>query len=179
MLTIIVSGSEFYNDDKQEFVYGDNEKLLLEHSLISISKWESKWQKPFLHTSDKTPEQVLDYVKCMTINKPSDESVYDRLDSDNFDEINKYISSPMTATWFNDLQTKPNHEIVTSELIYYWMISFGVPFECQKWHINRLLTLIRICGIKNSPSRKMTRQEVLAQNRALNAARRKQYRTRG
>jgi len=178
MLELIVPEQELYNDDTNEFVTVHKTNLKLEHSLISISKWESKWHKSFLNSADKTNEEVYDYIKCMTIN-PVDDSVYTALTNDNINEIMAYINDPMTATTIKDIPGKKNNETITSELIYYWMVALEIPFECERWHLNRLLTLIRVCNIKNQPPKKMSNREILNQNRALNAARRKKYHTRG
>lgn len=154
-------------------------ELRLEHSLVSISKWESKWCKSFLSTPNKTTEETIDYVKCMCLDEV-DEDVFNGITNDNISKIVEYINSPMTATTFNNTQdSKPNREIITAELIYYWMITLNIPMECQYWHINRLLTLIRVCNIKNSPPKKMGRQELMSRNAALNAARKKQLNTKG
>lgn len=182
MLEIVVPGSqEMWDELHQEFVYGDGKDvtLRLEHSLISISKWEAKWQIPFI-SSDKNEEQIMDYIKCMTLNPPADPEVYNRLTLENVRKINEYIESPMTATTIHERQGgRKNNEIVTSELIYYWMITFGIPVEFEKWHINRLIMLIRVCAAKNEPSKKMSRSEIMAQNRALNAARRARLHSKG
>ena len=174
MLTIMVPESEIYNEATNEFVYTKETTLRLEHSLVSISKWESKWKKPFLGKEKKTREEALDYVKCMTTTQNVPDTVYMCLTSKNYDEIGKYIEDSKTATWFSDDNNKPSSEVVTSELIYYWMTAFNIPFECQKWHLNRLLTLIKICSIKNQPkgAKKMSRSAVMKQNSALNKARR-------
>ena len=172
--------SEGWDEEKQEFVEPTYKILQLEHSLISLSKWESKWCKPFFSKEKKTGEQVVDYIKFMTITKNVDDEIYDKLSNENIEEINNYIEAPMTATTFSKEQTgKFNKEIITSELIYYWMIALNIPFECQKWHINRLLTLIRVCNVKNQPGKKMSKSEILSRNAALNAARRQQLNTRG
>ncbi len=178
---IIPATEELWDPVKEEFVEPKKEvKLVLEHSLISISKWESKWMKPFLGRQEKTNEELLDYVRCMTLNPNIDKSVYDRLTVDILKEINEYIECPMTATTFNNLRTPPSREIVTSEVIYYQMIALNIPVEFQKWHLNRLMTLIRVCSIKNDPKpKKMSRREIAARNTALNAKRRAQLHTRG
>lgn len=181
MLRIIVPATEQWDAAKEEFVYPNREQILeLEHSLVSLSKWESKWCKPFIDTKDKTFEENLDYIRCMTLNKNVDPTVYTRLTTDNVREINEYIESPMTATWFNE-NKKPGgkKEVLTAEIIYYLMIAHRIPFECQKWHLNRLLTLIRVCNLKNEPPKKMSKAETMRSNAALNAARRKKYNTKG
>ncbi len=180
MLYITIPSCEMYDESTEEFVYAKEQTLQLEHSLVSLSKWESKWCKPFLSKQDKTMEETIDYVRCMTVNQVSDPTVYSRLTLDNLNSINEYIGSPMTATTFsNTPKGGSSGEQVTSELIYYWMIALNIPFECQKWHLNRLLTLIRVCEVKNQPPKKMSKREIMSRNAALNAARRKKLGTKG
>lgn len=180
MLTITIPSAELFDDKKQEFITSKEQTLQLEHSLVSLSKWESKWCKAFLSKDSKTFEETLDYIKCMTITQNVNPLVYNFLSKENFDEIHKYIEAPMTATTFyTNGQNGTSKETVTSELIYYWMISLNIPMECQKWHLNRLLTLIRVCNIKNTPPKKMSRKEMISRNAALNAARKKQFNTKG
>lgn len=180
MFQLSIPGAEYWDEQKQEFVYKKPVVLQLEHSLVSLSKWESKWNKAFLSKGEKTNEETLDYIKCMTITQNVNPDVYARLTIKNFEEINAYIDAPMTATTFGeDKNKKPNKEIITAELIYYWMIALNIPFECQKWHLNRLLTLIQVCNIKNSPPKKMSKKEIMSRNAALNEARKKQLNTRG
>lgn len=182
MLEIVVPGKQEYWDEiNRVFVYTDDKDvtLRLEHSLISISKWESKWCQPFID-SKKTDEQLLDYIKCMTLNINVDPSVYDRLSVENYKDINAYIQAPMTASTVKDISNpRKTNERVTSELIYYWMIANNIPVEFEKWHINRLIMLIRICSAKNEPPKKMSRHEIFAQNKALNAARRAKLHSKG
>lgn len=183
MLTITIKGKRSYNQKTREFIYGKDTILSLEHSLVSISKWEGKWHKPFISKDQKTPEETIDYIKCMTITQNVDPAVYSNLTKENIDAINAYIENPMTATWFNEQKgsgpSRRNSEIITSELIYYWMVALQIPFECQRWHLNRLLVLIRICNIKNQPSKKASKQDTLRRNAELNAARRKKLNTKG
>ena len=181
MLQIVVPAVEAFDDEKQEFVtIGKDQTLELEHSLISLSKWESKWCKVFLSKEEKTTEETIDYIKCMTVTPRVDPSVYDRLTKENIKQIQEYIAAPMTATYFSkESGGKINREQVTSELIYYWMIAMQIPFECEKWHLNRLLTLIRVCNIKNQPPKKMSKKEIMTRNAALNAQRRQQFNTNG
>ena len=181
MLQITIPAQEYFDDEKQEFVEALKEQTLqLEHSLVSLSKWESKWCKTFFSKENKTYEETIDYIKCMTITQNVNPEVYNRLSSQNIETINKYISAPMTATTFSEGQKgKLNREVITSELIYYWMIALNIPFECQRWHLNRLLTLIRVCNIKNQPPKKMSRRDAMSRNAALNAARRKKYNSKG
>lgn len=172
MLQIVIPEREFYDYQKQEFFYAKEQKLVLEHSLISISKWESKWKKPFLDKKDKTLEESRDYIRCMSLTKDIDMESLMWIPPDIYDQINQYIDDSMTATWFSDKGPKPvGGPVITSELIYYWMVAFNIPFECEKWHLNRLLTLIKICELKNAPKKKMKRRDIYARNAALNAAR--------
>lgn len=180
MLQIEVPESEFFDESSNEFMIVEAQTLHLEHSLISLAKWESKWHTPFLSKDEKTLEQTIDYVRCMTLNKHVDDSVYLSLTNENFDDINAYIENPMTATWFNEQGTPSSRKISTAEVIYSQMIKAGVPFECEKWHLNRLMTLIRVCAIENDPnSKKMTREQILQQNRELNAQRRAAAKSKG
>ena len=180
MLQIKIPATEAWDEDKEEFIQTSHEQVLqLEHSLVSISKWEAKWCKPFLTKEDKTYEETLDYIKCMTITQNVKDETYNRLTKSNINEINNYISESRTATTFSDNKSGTNREIITSELIYYWMISLNIPMECQKWHINRLLTLIRVCNVKNTSPKKMNKREIASRYASLNAARRKQFNSRG
>lgn len=179
MLTIKIPDREWFNDATQEFVTVKGTTLQLEHSLVSLSKWEAKWNVPFLSKEEKTIEQTLDYIHCMTITQNVNPMVYEQLSEENIEQINNYINMPMTATTFNNLDHKSSREIITSELIYYWMIALNIPMECQKWHLNRLLTLIRVCNAKNAPPKKMSARDIMSRNSALNAARRKKYNTKG
>lgn len=150
--------------------------LQLEHSLISLSKWESKWCKSFLTKQEKTYEETVDYIKCMTLTQNVRPEVYEILTEDNVREINEYIGAPMTATTFREENGgKPNRERITSELIYYWMIALNIPFECQKWHLNRLLTLVRVCNVKNTPPKKRSKSDLYKHHAAVNAARRNKH----
>lgn len=183
MYKLVLESRELFDENKQEFIEIPETILNLEHSLISISKWESKYHKPFLSQDEKTINEIIDYVKCMTINNISDDSIYNYLTDKNVKEINDYIKDPMTATWIKEQKKYGQKEIITSELIYYWMIAYQIPFECQKWHINRLMMLIRVCGIKNEEasgkSKKMSKSSILRNNKALNDARKAKYNTKG
>lgn len=185
MLQIDVPDREYFDDSKQEFIYYKKQTLFLEHSLISISKWESKWKKPFLETKDRTLEESTDYIRCMTLNTHVDPGAYIGLTQDIYEKVGQYINDTMTATWFNNKNQSGGNrhggkaQVVTSELIYYWMIAYEIPFECQKWHLNRLLTLIRICEIKNQPSKKMSKKALLSGNRSLNESRKRALGTKG
>ena len=180
MLTIVVPAIEEWNEAEECFIQSKEQVLQLEHSLVSISKWESKWRIPFLTDADKTFEQQIDYIRCMTITQHVDSSVYLRLTSDNMAQINKYISSDLTATTFgNTRNSRGSRQVVTSELIYYWMVALRIPFECQKWHLSRLLTLIRVCEEEQQPKKKQSRRSIAQRNAALNAARRAKLHSKG
>lgn len=171
---------EGWDEEKEEFVPATSQTLRLEHSLVSLSKWESKWNKPFLGKGEKTFEETIDYIKCMTLTKNVDPIVYARLTPENITQINEYIEAKMTATTFSqEPGGKGSSEQITSELIYYWMVALQIPFECQKWHLNRLLTLIRVCNLKNQPPKKMSKSAIMSQNAALNAERRKRLNSKG
>lgn len=178
MLQITVPGQELFDEKTNSFYVTKTHVLQLEHSLISVSKWEARWKKPFLGSDKKTSEEIRDYIRCMTLNKDVDPFVYSCLTYENEKAISDYINDPMTATTFRE-DGKRSREIITSELIYYWMIALNIPESYQKWHLNRLMTLIRVCNIKNTPPKKMSQRDIMAQNRALNQARRSAGHTRG
>ena len=179
MLQITIPATEMWDESKQEFNHTKERTLQLEHSLVSLSKWEAKWCKPFLSKKDKTYEETIDYIRCMTITQNVDSDIYYCLSNENLEQINDYINAPMTATFFSNTNSSVTREIITSEIIYYWMIALNIPFECKKWHLNRLLTLIRVCEIKNKPPKKRSPQEIMSQNAALNAARRAELNSKG
>lgn len=180
MHTITVPGVEYWDEKNEQLIIRPEKVLQLEHSLISIHKWEKKWCVPFLSQEEKTVEQTIHYVKCMTLTQNVDPEVYDRLSEANMAEIKEYIDAPMTATWIHEEKhSRANSEQVTAELIYYWMIFFNIPVEFQKWHLNSLLMLIRVCNAKNSPGKKMSKREIMNRNRALNEARRQKYNSKG
>lgn len=180
MLTITIPGGEYFDERKQEFFTTKDFSLVLEHSLVSLSKWEANWKKPFLSREPKNLEETIDYVKCMTLTQNVPDYIYLNITNDIMKEINQYIDAPMTATTFSKERNGPkSREIITAEIIYYWMIAYNIPLECQKWHLNRLLTLVKVCNIKNTPAKKMGKKDLYSRNAALNAARKKQYNTRG
>lgn len=180
MLTIkIPKGRELFDEVNNEFITSKAQTLQLEHSLVSLSKWESEWCKPFLTKDVKTFEESIDYIRCMTITQNVDPIVYRFITNEEMDQVNRYIKAPMTATTFSNNKESINRDVITSEIIYYWMIALNIPFECQKWHLNRLLALINVCNIKNTPPKKMNKRDVMRRNRALNEARRKKLGTRG
>ena len=180
MLQIVIPKQEFWDERNNEFIDVKETTLTLEHSLVSVSKWEAKWCKPFLSKDPKTTEETIDYIKCMTLTQNVSPDVYRYLTPKNIKEIQNYIENPHTATTIYENQNGPrSHEVVTSELIYYWMTALNIPWESQKWHLNRLLTLIRVCNIKNNPPKKMSQRDLMSRNAALNAARRQRLHTKG
>lgn len=180
MLTIVVPGTEMFDDSKQEFITKDDFTLELEHSLVSLSKWEQIYEKPFLGKDEKSTEEILGYIKAMTLTLKVPEEVFSRLSEANILTINEYLDAKMTATWFNEPPGAPSsRDVITSELIYYWMVTFQIPFVCETWHLNRLFTLIRVCNNKQSKPKKMSRSEIAARQRELNAQRRAQLGTKG
>ena len=180
MLTITVPITEGYNEKTREFIPAEVFKLEMEHSLVSLSKWESKFEKPFFHTEDKTPEEILFYVKAMTLTPDVPDAIFRKLSEDNVNEIDAYFGAKMTATWFReDVNQKRSREIITAELIYYWMFSAGIDKACEHWNLNRLLTLIKVFSEKNKPQKKMSKAEIIRQNQSLNEQRRAQLGTSG
>lgn len=180
MIEISVPNTELINDRTGEFSKIHAQTLKLEHSLVSISKWEAIYKKPFLSQDPKTDNEILKYLKCMTITQNVDETVYRALSKTQLKEIGDYIRDPMTATTISNAEGKaPSRQILTSELIYYYMVAYGIPFDCEKWPLNRLLTLIRICNDKNSPKKKMGKKDLAISNTSLNAARRARSGSRG
>ena len=180
MLTLKVGGDEFYNEQTQEFETHGEFVLELEHSLVSLSKWESIHNKPFLNERAKTSEEILSYIECMILTPVYPEGITKLFSTSNFETINDYIESKQTATTFGEMpQRKSRGETITSELIYYWMVAFTIPFECEMWHLNRLFALIRICNIKNTPAKKLSRGEIARRNRELNERRKAELGTTG
>lgn len=180
MLTLIVENQELFDEDNQAFIYVDGFCLDLEHSLLALSKWESDFQKPFLSTHDKSDEETLAYISAMVLTKNPPVNFLKNLSAWHLDQVNEYINSPQSATTFGMMpQHKAKGEVITSELIYYWMVAFNIPFVCETWHLNRLFSLIRICNIKNSKPQKMSKADIVARNRELNAQRRAQLGTNG
>lgn len=177
MLSISIPQTELFDSKHNEFIYIKAQTITLEHSLVSISKWESKWHKPFFSQGKdkkkRTKEESLDYIRCMTLTQNVDPNTYLALTSENFKEIEDYVNDPMTATWFNERdKRKSANRQLTSELIYCYMFLLNIPKECEKWHINRLITLIRVCGIESQPKKKMSSSEALHHTAAMNKARR-------
>ncbi len=180
MLKLMLVGTEYFNENDQTFTSVDDVSLELEHSLLSLSKWESKFKKPFLNNEKKSAEETLYYIKAMIItpNYPSD--ILTRLTNSDISKINDYIESSESATTFGKMPERRGiGEVITAELIYYWMVAFNIPFKCEEWHLNRLFALIRICNIKNSPPKKMSAGEIARRNAQLNAERRAKLGTKG
>ncbi|MBO7422995.1 MAG: hypothetical protein J6T99_06360 [Oscillospiraceae bacterium] len=179
-LSVTIPAAELFDEGSGEFIIVAEQKLQLEHSLVSLAKWEAKYCKPFLTPDNKSRDECVDYVRCMTLTQNVPSNVYKAIPDSVMAQVNEYIERPMTATWFSENKNTPkSREVVTAELIYYWMIALNVPFECQKWHLNRLLTLIRVCNEKNTPPKKMSRNELYGRNRSLNASRKSRLHTRG
>lgn len=175
MLNITIPSVDYFDEAKSEFVTLDEVSLTLEHSLVSISKWESKFEKAFLSKDEKTPEETFAYIENMILESSSPTYDLKHLGRANVNKINEYINAKQSATWFTDLPGKKasgRGTVITAELVYYWMVAHQIPFECQYWHINRLFTLIKICNEKNKPPKKMSNREVMSQHKALNAQRR-------
>lgn len=172
MLTIVIEEQDGFDESLNKFVKQPRVKLSLEHSLVSLAKWESRYHKAFLSRDDKSIEETLYYIKCMTITQNVDDKVYGRIDQSIINKVTTYIENPMTAMKFPKKEGPGSREIVTADIIYYWMVSFNIPLECQKWHLNRLLALIKVCSIRNQPPKKMSRSELLRRQKELNAQRR-------
>ena len=181
MLEITIPKTDLWDERTNEFIAIKETHLKLEHSLVSISKWESKWCKPFFDKNRKTTEETIDYIKCMTITQNVNPNVYLALNTQLLDQILKYIDAPMTATTIRKNEEKKGgtKKIITSEVIYYWMIALNIPMECQKWHVNRLLMLVEDCNAENAPKNKMSQSDLMRRNAALNKARRKRMRSKG
>lgn len=180
MLKLTFPPADFFDEDSQKFISLPGFELELEHSLLALSEWESKWEKPFLGESSLTPEETLDYVRCMIVTPEFPPDALDRLDDETVQQVVSYIERKMTATWFADSGSRgPRVETITSELIYYWMTTYQIPFECERWHLNRLMTLIRICDVKQNPPKKRSPEEVAQRNAEINRKRREQLGTKG
>ena len=180
MLYLTIASGELFDERTDTFITTKERTIKLEHSLISISKWESKWHETFLKKNKKTNEQVLDYIRCMTIGGNVEPEIYLAISEPNLEIINKYIEDPMSATFFNSEPGGSSGEPLTSELIYYWMSAFQIPFEpCEMWHLNRLLNLIKIANLKNQPKKKKNSKDLAAQRYAINEKRRQQLGTTG
>lgn len=168
--------SDIWDEVNEKFISTEESEIIFEHSLLSLSKWESKWKKPFLsELSPKTEEEIFDYIKCMSLTDV-DDVLYYALSREDIQKISDYINDPMTATTIKDISGKGHsREIITNEIIYYWMAELNIPIECEKWHLNRLLTLIRVTSIKKQPPKKMGKGDLMRQNTALNRARKAKH----
>ena len=179
-LTVTFPGRELYDQQSGKFIITKDTTVTLEHSLISVSKWESKWKRSYFIKEPMTLEQSIDYIACMCLTKNVDPIVFRTMTSETAKMISDYISDPMTATTITRRNHRPSREIITSEVIYFWMCNFGIPFDpCQKWHLNRLMTLIEVASAKEAGDKKMPRKEMLQQRAMLNAQRRAKYNTKG
>lgn len=172
MLKITIDMGDGFDEATNRFVDGATVTLELEHSLVSLSKWESKFEKPFLGRESKTSAETLAYIEAMILTPNFSPEVFSKLSSENIAEINEYIGAKMTATTINSRDQRPSRQVITSELIYYWMVAMNIPFECQYWHLNRLLMLVRVCNEMNKPQKKMSKRDLMDRNRSLNAQRR-------
>jgi hypothetical protein len=180
MLTIIVELQEAFNEHSQEFVSSKVYPLDLEHSLVSLAKWESKWEKPFLSETPKTAEETLWYITAMTLTPDVPDEIYHMLSNDNLHAVNDYINAKMTATWFAKKPNKSSsREVITAELVYFWLITLDIPFECQHWHLNRLLTLVQVCNEKNKKPNAVGPKEAAARRGSLNAERKAKSNSQG
>lgn len=179
MLKITVPRVDHFDDDTQSFISVDEVTLELEHSLVSLSKWESIHEKPFLTEEEKTTEEVVSYIQCMCLDPDIPPEVFSRFSRENFEQVSNYINAKQTATWFSPRRDSPNRDIYTSEVIYHLMISAGIPVEMENWHLNRLFTLIKVFDEKNKPAKKMNKADLAARNRELNRARRAAHGTKG
>jgi hypothetical protein len=178
MLKLVIPLEENYNELTNEFL-DKSFTLELEHSLVSLYRWEANFGKPFLNTKEKTSEETLWYVKAMALTPDVPADIYDRLKEEHIDELSAYIGAKMTATTFAKTDDRPSREIITAEIVYYWMVALNIPFECQYWHLNQLLTLIKVCNLKNQPPKKMSKNEAIQRQRDLNRQRREALGTKG
>lgn len=181
MLRITLPATESWDERTEKFVYSQGVVLELEHSLVSLSKWEAQFEKPFLKNEKKSIDETLGYIQAMCLTEV-DLATLDKLSQENILEINAYIESKQTATWFRELPDAPKKhsgETITSELIYYWMSALQIPIEFQHWHLNRLFVAIKVANEKNQPKKKMSKSQQMAEQRRLNAERLQQLGTRG
>lgn len=180
MLKIIIEDEELYDEESNTFQTTERFEFEVEHSLLSLSKWEANYKKPFLSSGKLSTEEIFQYVMYMILTPNVTEKIVNDSSTKIFSEVNDYINSSQSATTFGEMpQKRGPGEVITSELIYYWMVAFNIPFECEKWHLNRLFSLIRICNIKNSKPEKVSRHEAAMRNRALNEKRKAELNTTG
>ena len=180
MLQITIPAARMWDEVKEEFVYAEEVTLELEHSLVSLSKWESKHHKAFLTKKEKTAEEHLDYIKCMTLTEDVPDEVYARLTQENIDQIVAYIEDPMSATYFfDDKKQSPSRDVMTAEYIYYCMFANNIPLDFENRHLNQLIAIIKMCALKSSPPKKMSKSDIANRHRQINAANRAKYHTKG
>lgn len=179
-LSISLPKREFYDNTTNRIISAEAKEIVLEHSLLSVAKWEAIWHKPYFTKEPKTEEELLDYLRCMTLTQNVDPIVYKTIDAENYKKILAYIQDSQTATTFHNRDKKHSREVLTNEVIYALMAELQIPYDpCQKWHLNHLLTLIDVCALRQEPAKKMSNAEMLKQRRALNAQRRSKYKTHG
>lgn len=183
MLRLLIEGRELFNDKTQEFITSEPIVLELEHSLISLSKWESKHHRPFLGAGEKTAEEIKSYIDCMIISDEQPENYHDQMTQKEYDAVNDYIGSPQSGTTFHNLAKTAGGnrgETISAELIYYWLTAFQIPFQpAENWHLNRLFNLLRIASLKNTKQKPMPKAEQAAMNRSLNERRLAELKTKG
>jgi len=180
MLVLHLPETELFDESDGTFYKTEPITLRLEHSLISVSKWESKWKTPFLDKKDKSREEIDGYIEAMILNENFPPGVISRFGSEHYRAINEYIESTESATTFGKMpERKGRGETITAELIYYWMVAFQIPFVCETWHLNRLFALVKICNIKNSKPDKKSRAEMARDYREMNAKRKAELGTTG
>jgi hypothetical protein len=179
ILKVPLSEEEFFNEETHEFEDGETFTLELMHSLASLSKWESKFEKPFLTSVEKTFEETMYYIEAMTLTPNVPPEIYLKLSAQNMLDIKNYIDAKMTATWFKAEESKRPSETITAEIIYYWMISLNIDLEWENRHLSRLMTLVQVINEKNKPPQKLSPRAAAAQQRKLNAERQKQLGTKG
>lgn len=180
MLTITIPAKELYDEERNHFINTKVATLELEHSLVALSKWESKWKKSFLGRTEQTTEETIDYVRCMNLTPGVPDETFLALSNQNLLDVSEYINDKMTATWFSEVKNQSGSEVITAEIIYYWLVALQIDWRVETWHLNRLLTLVRVTNIKNDPKKKMMpKAEAAQQQRDLNAERKAKYNTRG
>lgn len=179
MLTIAIPGIEMFDDETQRFVYTEAKSFNLEHTLVSLSLWESKWEKPFLRKEKMSTEEAYSYIQMMAVGQDLTDEDVRRIPPEEFQRINDFIEAKNTATWFSAVPGRAATEVITSEIIYYWMFALGIPKECENWHFNKLITQIKVISEKNAPKKKMSRADQMAQQRALNEKRLQEMGTNG
>lgn len=184
MLKLTIHGTEQFDEASNEFFTPADVNLELEHSLISLSKWEAIWEKPFLSAEEKTTDETFSYIECMCLTPDVPPETFRRLRGDHLETINKYIEAKMSATWFTDAPAPKgrSREVITAEIMYHWIVAFTLPLDVENWHLNRFFTLVKVCNEKNAPpdkKKKMSPQQIMERNRALNEKRLQELKTKG